>query len=58
MSAGCVGDGASGLPDDAPDGMESMVRAVYPNGWEVNALGTHIQAKAPAADVANSVTMQ
>jgi ER-bound oxygenase mpaB/B'/Rubber oxygenase, catalytic domain len=33
------------VPDDAPDGMEAMVRAVYPNGWQVDDLGTHIQAR-------------
>ncbi len=33
------------IPDNAPNRLEKIIAAVYPNGWEVNALGTHIQAK-------------
>ncbi len=30
------------LPDGAPDGLEPMVREVYPEGWEIARLGTHL----------------
>ncbi|WP_297492572.1 oxygenase MpaB family protein [Acidocella sp.] len=33
------------IPDNAPNRMQALVASVYPNGWEVNELGSHIQAK-------------
>jgi uncharacterized protein (DUF2236 family) len=29
------------VPDGAPNGLEALVQKVYPNGWDVNLLGTH-----------------
>jgi len=34
------------VPDNAPNHVEALAAAVYPNGYEMNELGTHIQAKA------------
>ena len=33
------------VPDGRKDGIAALAKTVYPNGWEVNELGTHIQAK-------------
>jgi ER-bound oxygenase mpaB/B'/Rubber oxygenase, catalytic domain len=33
------------VPDGGKDGLAELAKTVYPNGWEVNELGTHIQAK-------------
>jgi hypothetical protein len=39
------------VPDGAPDSMEPMVRAVYPNGWTLDSLGTHVHASpSPSVD--------
>ena len=34
------------VADGGPDGLAKLAASVYPNGWELNALGTHIKAKA------------
>ncbi len=34
------------VPDNAPNHVEALAAAVYPNGYEMSELGTHIQAKA------------
>jgi uncharacterized protein (DUF2236 family) len=33
------------VPDNAPDGLGSLVAQVYPDGWELSELGTHIRGK-------------
>jgi len=36
------------VADGGKDGLAEMAKSVYPNGWEVSELGTHIRAKAAA----------
>jgi ER-bound oxygenase mpaB/B'/Rubber oxygenase, catalytic domain len=31
------------LPDNAPNGLEELARSIYPSGWQVNELGTHLE---------------
>jgi hypothetical protein len=42
------------LPDDAPNGLELLARSVYPDGWQVNQLGTHIETGEPTRAVATA----
>jgi hypothetical protein len=30
------------LPDNAPNGLELLARSIYPDGWQVNKLGIHL----------------
>jgi hypothetical protein len=30
------------LPDNAPNGLAGLVRSVYPDGWDLDTLGTHL----------------
>lgn len=31
------------VPDNEPDGLEALVAQIYPDGWQVHELGTHLQ---------------
>jgi len=33
------------LPDNTPDGFETLIKQVYPNGFAIDGLGTHTQVK-------------
>ena len=31
------------LPDNAPDGLQKLIRKIYPNGYSIETLGTHVE---------------
>lgn len=33
------------VPDSAPNQLDALVKSVYPNGWQMNELGTHLEAR-------------
>jgi hypothetical protein len=39
------------VPDDAPNRLDALVKSVYPNGWQMNKLGTHVEngSRTPSA---------
>jgi ER-bound oxygenase mpaB/B'/Rubber oxygenase, catalytic domain len=37
------------VPDNAPNRLDALVKSVYPNGWQLDQLGTHVQ-HAPEAN--------
>jgi hypothetical protein len=40
------------VPDNAPNRLDALVKSVYPNGWQLNSLGTHIEASSQNQPVA------
>lgn len=44
------------VPDGQPDGLLGLVRTVYPDGWQVHTLGTHVGAGEAPATPDQSVT--
>jgi hypothetical protein len=44
------------VPDGQPDGLLGLVRTVYPDGWQVHALGTHVGTGEASATPDRSVT--
>jgi hypothetical protein len=36
------------VPDGAPNRLDALVKSVYPNGWQMDRLGTHLENHEPA----------
>jgi hypothetical protein len=46
------------LPDNTPDGLQKLINSVYPNGYSIDTLGTHVEqprAAAPQQGIAEAL---